>query len=179
MLLALPVLTVVLTALQPAGDSLAASGRLRCCADYAGNSVLLMLGVGAGTLLIGVPAAWLTSMPSSPAGGCSSGRCCCRWRFPPTSSPTPTPACWISPARCRPACATGSGWTRQDYWFPEIRSLPGAVVMLALVLYPYVYLLARAAFLDQSGRVLEVSRTLGADRGGASYAVALPLARPA
>ncbi|MCK7579482.1 MAG: hypothetical protein MZV65_29735 [Chromatiales bacterium] len=55
------------------------------------------------------------------------------------------------------------GWSCGDYWFPEIRSLPGAVVMLSLVLYPYVYLLARAALSRASrSRVLEVSRTLGA-----------------
>ena len=70
-------------------------------------------------------------------------------------------------------------WSRQDYWFPEIRSLPGAVVMLALVLYPYVYLLARAAFLDQSVAVLEVSRTLGAGPWRRFVAVSLPMARPA
>jgi iron(III) transport system permease protein len=71
------------------------------------------------------------------------------------------------------------GWTRQDYWFPEVRSLPGAVAMLALVLYPYVYLLARAAFLEQSAAVLEVSRSLGAGPWRRFLDVALPLARPA
>ena len=54
-----------------------------------------------------------------------------------------------------------TGWGYQDYYFPEIRSLGGAVTMFSLVLYPYVYLLARAAFLEQSICVLEVSRTLG------------------
>ncbi len=69
---------------------------------------------------------------------------------------------------------------RRDYWFPQIRSLAGAIAMLTLVLYPYVYLLSRAAFLEQSVCVLEVSRTLGTRRrGAASSRVALPLARPA
>jgi iron(III) transport system permease protein len=71
------------------------------------------------------------------------------------------------------------GWTRRDYWFPEIRSLGGAVVMLTLVLYPYVYLLSRAAFLEQSVCVLEVSRTLGRGPYRSFFGVALPLARPA
>jgi len=70
-------------------------------------------------------------------------------------------------------------WGYGDYWFPNIRSLPGAIVMLSLVLYPYVYLLARAAFLEQSVCVLEVSRTLGASPMHTFLRVALPMARPA
>jgi iron(III) transport system permease protein len=54
-----------------------------------------------------------------------------------------------------------TGWTRADYWFPPIRSLGGAIVVMSLVLYPYVYLLARAAFLEQCTCMLDVSRTLG------------------
>ena len=54
-----------------------------------------------------------------------------------------------------------TGWGPRDYYFPEIRSLGGAITMFTLVLYPYVYLLSRAAFLEQSVCVLEVSRTLG------------------
>ena len=71
------------------------------------------------------------------------------------------------------------GWSYGDYWFPEIRSLGGAVVMLSLVLYPYVYMLARSAFLDQSLTPLEVGRTLGAGPWRSFFTVALPLARPA
>jgi iron(III) transport system permease protein len=63
-------------------------------------------------------------------------------------------------------------------WFPQIRSLPGAIAVLVLVLYPYVYMLARAAFLEQSVCVLEVSRTLGLNSWGSAFHVAMPLARP-
>jgi len=68
---------------------------------------------------------------------------------------------------------------RRDYWFPEIRSLYGAVFVMGMVLYPYVYLCARAVFLMQSAAVLDVARTLGAARTAAFFRVALPLARPA
>ncbi|MBJ7414770.1 MAG: iron ABC transporter permease, partial [Niveispirillum sp.] len=71
------------------------------------------------------------------------------------------------------------GWRRADYWFPDIRSLGGAIAVLSFVLYPYVYLLARAAFLEQSVCVLEVARTLGAGAWRSFARVALPLARPA
>jgi iron(III) transport system permease protein len=73
--------------------------------------------------------------------------------------------------------ATGLTWGQ--YWFPEVRSLPGAAVMLAMVLYPYVYLLCRAAFLQQSVCLLEASRTLGHGLPRTFLHVALPLARPA
>jgi iron(III) transport system permease protein len=72
------------------------------------------------------------------------------------------------------------GWQRvQDYWFPPIRSLPGAILMLVLVLYPYVYLLARTAFLSQSVSTLEASYSLGCSPWNSFWRVSLPLARPA
>jgi len=72
-----------------------------------------------------------------------------------------------------------TGLAYRDYWFPEIRSLGGAVAMLVLVLYPYAYMLSRAAFLDQSVCALDVSRTLGCGPWASFFRVALPLARPA
>lgn len=72
------------------------------------------------------------------------------------------------------------GWrTQADYWFPEIRSEAGAVMIFAAVLYPYVYLAARATFIQQSVCALEVARTLGRTPMGVFWSVALPLARPA
>jgi iron(III) transport system permease protein len=72
------------------------------------------------------------------------------------------------------------GWhSRADYWFPEIRSLGGCVLVMSFVLYPYVYITARAMFLTQSAGMMEVARTLGASRLELFRAVALPLARPA
>jgi iron(III) transport system permease protein len=72
------------------------------------------------------------------------------------------------------------GWTTvRDYWFPEVRSIPGAVFILSAVLYPYVYLAARATFVQQSVCALEVARTLGRTSLGTFRDVALPLARPA
>jgi iron(III) transport system permease protein len=72
-----------------------------------------------------------------------------------------------------------TGWTVGDYWFPDIRSLPGAAAMFVAVLYPYVYLLARAAFLEQSAGPIEAARALGCNAWEAFARVAVPLARPA
>ncbi len=72
------------------------------------------------------------------------------------------------------------GWASPaDYWFPEIRSVAGAAIVLSLALYPYVYLAARAAFLRQPANQLHVSRTLGRSPFRAFVEIALPQARPA
>jgi len=72
------------------------------------------------------------------------------------------------------------GWrSRGDYWFPEVRSLGGCILVMSFVLYPYVYITARAMFLTQSAAMLEVARTLGASRLELFRTVAVPLARPA
>src|SRR5690606_37854576 len=70
-----------------------------------------------------------------------------------------------------------TGLRVREYWFPEIRSLPGAAVMLSFALYPYVYLLARAAFLDQSRTIMEAARLAGYGEWGRFWRVGLPLAR--
>ena len=176
-LLALPVFTVFLTALQPAGEvwrHLADT----VLADYVLNSVTLMIGVGVGTLIIGVPTAWLTATCEFP------GRRGFEWAL---LLPMAIPAYIIAytytglldfAGPVQTFLRAAFSWTRQDYAFPEIRSLPGAALMLTLVLYPYVYLLARAAFLEQSAAVLEVSRSLGAGPWRRFRTITLPLARP-
>jgi iron(III) transport system permease protein len=70
------------------------------------------------------------------------------------------------------------GWGPRDYWFPEIRSLGGAAVIFSFVFYPYVYLLARAAFLAQAAGMIEVGRSLGYGPWRSFFRLALPLARP-
>ncbi|MGL4405836.1 MAG: ABC transporter permease, partial [Notoacmeibacter sp.] len=72
-----------------------------------------------------------------------------------------------------------TGWQGQEYWFPNIRSIGGAIFMFVLVLYPYVYLLARAAFMRQSAGAFQSARTLGASPLRAFLSVSAPMARPA
>ena len=147
---------------------------------YVETSLLLMLGVGLGTLVIGTGTAWLVTMCRFP------GRRAFEWAL---LLPLAVPSYVIAyiytdlleyAGPVQSLLRDAFGWTSaRDYWFPEIRSLGGAVSMMTLVLYPYVYLLARAAFLEQSVCVLEVSRTLGAGPLRSFLRVALPLARPA
>ena len=71
------------------------------------------------------------------------------------------------------------GWEKADYWFPDVRSLGGAITMFIFVLYPYVYLMARTAFIERSSGMLEAGRTLGVGPWRSFFRVSLPLARPA
>ena len=108
------------------------------------------------------------------------GCCRCRSRSRPISSLTFTSTCSTPSARCRRLLRALTGWrSAADYWFPNVRSLPGAIFVIGIVLYPYVYLAARAMFQTQSASMIEVARTLGATRFMLARHVALPLARPA
>jgi iron(III) transport system permease protein len=178
LLLAVPVLVIVGFMLVPAGDTwlhLAST----VLPDYVSNSLLLMSGVTLGTLVGGVGTAWLTSMCRFP------GRGIFEWAL---LLPMAMPAYIIAytytgmldfAGPVQSTLRSLTGWGYGDYWFPEIRSLAGAALMLSLVLFPYVYLLTRAAFLSQSLCVLDVSRTLGNGPWRTFLRLALPLARPA
>lgn len=178
LVLALPVLVIASFLLAPAGD-VWLHLKETVLGEYLRHSLWLMLGVGAGVLLIGVPSAWLVTTCDF------RGR---RWLEWALLLPMAMPAyilayTWTGltdfAGPIQTALRDMFGWSYGDYWFPEVRSLPGAVLMLTLVLYPYVYLLARAAFLEQAHRTLEVARSLGLTTRAAFLRVALPLARPA
>ncbi|MBM3516915.1 MAG: iron ABC transporter permease, partial [Alphaproteobacteria bacterium] len=148
--------------------------------NLARTSALLLLAVGLGTFVIGVATAWLTTICEFP------GRRILAWALlAPLAVPAYVNAYVYTavldyPGPVQAALRTTFGWaSARDYWFPEVRSLGGAAFMLTLVLYPYVYLLCRAAFLEQSVCALEVSRTLGCGPWRSFFAIALPLARPA
>lgn len=147
--------------------------------SYIAQSLQLMLGVGVMVLLLGVAPAWLVTMTRFPGS---------RWLEWALVLPLAMPAYIIAYTYTGMLDVAGpvQGFIRDtfdlrfgDYWFPQIRSTGGAITMLSLVLYPYVYLLSRMAFLEQSVCVLEVSRTLGSSPWHAFTRVAVPLARPA
>jgi iron(III) transport system permease protein len=178
LLFAIPVLTVFSFVLQENTD---AWNHLvdTVLSDYIINSLILMLGVSFGTLSIGITTAWLTSICDFP------GRKIFQWAL---LLPLAVPAYIIAYTYTGMLDFAGpvqsfirelTGWRARDYWFPEIRSINGAWMMLSLVLYPYVYLLTRAAFLEQSSVTLEASRSLGMGAWRSFFSVALPMARPA
>ena len=147
--------------------------------EYVLNTLAIVVLVITGVLVIGVPAAWLTSCCEFP------GR---RLLEAALILPLAAPAYVLAYAYAGFLSAYGpvqtalqslTGWETGDYWFPDVRSLPGAAVMLTLVLYPYVYLLARARFLSESATAREAARLLGRGPWASFLEVSLPLARPA
>ena len=145
---------------------------------YVANTLWLLVGVSVGVVFLGVGAAWLVSMCRFPGAGVFE------WLL---VLPLAMPAYVIAYAYTdllqfagpvQTALRELTGWRVREYWFPEIRSLAGAIAMFSLVLYPYVYLLARAAFLEMPASALEAGRTLGYGAWRGFYRLALPLARP-
>jgi iron(III) transport system permease protein len=153
--------------------------RTTVLSEYLFNSAMLMLGVGAGTLVIGVGCAWLTSLCTFPGKKLFAWALLMPLAFPGYIIAYTYTGMFDFAGPVQSWLRELTGWGGRDYYFPEIRSLGGAITMFSLVLYPYVYLMSRAAFLEQSVCVLEVSRTLGCSVWSSFYRVALPLARPA
>ena len=146
---------------------------------YILNSLLLIFGVGIGVLLLGVSSAWLVTMCRFP------GSRLFEWGLLlPLAAPAYILAYvyteWLDfYGPVQTLLRDTFGWNSVDeYWFPDIRSVWGAIFLLSLTLYPYVYLLTRVAFLEQSTCTLEASRSLGCSPWKSFFTIALPLARP-
>jgi iron(III) transport system permease protein len=147
--------------------------------DYVMNSIWLCIGVGVGVAAMGSGAAWLVALNDFP------GRRIAEWALLlPMAMPAYVLAYtytdflqFVGPVQA--TLRETFGWGKGDYWFPEVRSLPGAIVLFACVLYPYVYLLVRTAFLERAGGMLEAARVLGLTPWQGFWRVSLPLARPA
>jgi len=147
--------------------------------NYVVNSLVLMVGVGIVTLVTGVGTAWLVTMCRFPGRGVFEWALLLPFAVPAYVVAFTYGGLFDYPGPLQSGLRELFGWQRGDYWFPELRSLGGAILVLSMVFYPYVYLLARAAFLEQSVCVMEVSRTLGRTPWRCFRDVALPLARPA
>ena len=147
--------------------------------DIAANTIVLLIGVGLGTVVIGTGTAWLVTMCRFP------GSRMLQWAL---LLPLVMPTYIIGYAYAdlltfagpvQSALRATMGWSRGDYWFPNFGSAQGVALLFTLVLYPYVYLAARAAFLAQSQSLLEASRILGNGPWRTFLRIGLPLARPA
>ncbi len=146
---------------------------------YIGNTLALLVLVGAGVAIGGTVAGWLVARRRFP------GSRFFEWSLLlPLAMPSYVMAYaytdflqYAGPVQT--ALRSAFGWSHGDYWFPDVRSLAGAATMLVFALYPYVFLLARTAFLERPPALVEAARTLGLDRRTAFWRVELPLARPA
>lgn len=175
----LPVVTIVVLSLAP-GVSIWPHLMRTVLPAALIDTVLLIAGVSVLVLAFGTGTAWLVTMCRFPGRGVID-----RLLVLPLAVPTYIMAyCYVElldfSGPVQRVLRALFGWhTVRDYWFPDIRSMGGAVLVLSAALYPYVYLSARASFVQQSVCVLEVARTLGQTSAGTFWRVALPLARPA
>ncbi|MDI3323615.1 iron ABC transporter permease [Pontibacterium granulatum] len=179
LLVALPVLSVFYLALFPK-ENIWSHLAETVLPVYVITTLELMIGVGALAVATGVVTAWLVTMCRFP------GKKYFEWAL---MLPFAVPAYVIAyvytdlleyAGPVQTALREFFGWqTARDYWFPEIRSLAGAILMLAFVLYPYVYLLVRASFLEQSNSLRDASRLLGCSPLQSFLRISLPIARPA
>jgi len=178
LLVATPTLAVLASVLEGADEQWAHLAATRL-PRYLSNTAILAVSVCVIATAIGTSAAWLITTCQFP------GRRVLRWAL---LLPLAVPGYLAAYAYTDLLQVSGSvqRWLRTsfrldsgDYWFPEVRSLPGAIVILSMTLYPYVYLAARSAFMDHGSYVMEVGRTLGRGPWRSFFSLAIPLARPA
>jgi len=174
-MVAAPILIVMLSWFSPAGDIWRHLAQT-VLGELLRNTVVLMIGVGFGVFVLGAGLAWLIAMCEFP------GRRFFEWAL---MLPLAMPAYVL--AFVAVAMLDFSGPLQSamraifggEVWFPPIRSAGGIVAVMILAFYPYVYMLARAAFLAQGRRMLETGRVFGLTPWAAFLRVALPMARPA
>ena len=177
-LLALPLAVVAAHLFLPGGEAWAHLSAT-VLPDYLRATALLLVAVLAGVTIVGIACAWLVAACDFP------GRKIFEWAL---LLPLAMPAYVMAYAYTdllqfsgpvQTSMRATMGWGPNDFRLPEIRSLGGAALMFTFALYPYVYLLARVAFLEQSASLVEAGRTLGLSPWTSFLRVSLPLARPA
>ncbi len=178
LLISIPVLTVLSSIILPSSD-VWQHLKATVLTEYIKNSLLLVIGVSVGTLTIGITTAWLCSVCEFPGRKIFSWLLLLPLAFPPYIIAYTYTGLLDFAGPIQSIIREQFGWGFGDYWFPQVRTLSGAITMLSLVLYPYIYLLTRTAFSEQSASFREASHILGIGLGKTFLKAALPLARPA
>ena len=174
----IPVLTILSSIFMPSTE-VWQHLKSTVLSEYIKNSLLLVVGVSIGTLIIGITTAWLCSVCEFPGRKTFSWLLLLPLAFPPYIIAYTYTGLLDFAGPIQSSLRALFGWEYGEYWFPEVRSLSGAITMLSLVLYPYIYLLTRTAFSEQSASFREASHILGIGAYNTFLKTALPLARPA
>ncbi|ELU8562187.1 TPA: ABC transporter permease [Vibrio parahaemolyticus] len=177
LLLVLPILAIFYTAIGET-DNLFTHLMSTVMPTYIYNTVVLTIGVMGLSLIFGIPSAWLMAMCKLPTE---------KWLQWALVLPLAMPGYiigyiftdWFDFAGpIQIFLRDVTGWGPGEYWFPDIRTLPGATLVLSLVLYPYVYLLCRAAFMEQNVSLLQSARLLKCSPWESFWRISMPLVRP-
>ncbi|CAM2774407.1 ABC transporter permease [Vibrio neptunius] len=177
LLLVLPILAIFLTSIGET-DDLFSHLMSTVMPTYTFNTVVLAAGTMALSLVFGIPSAWIMAMCRIPSERIL------QWALVlPLAMPGYIVGYiftdWLDFAGPLQILLRDlTGWGPGDYWFPDIRTLTGAIIVLALVLYPYVYLLCRAAFMEQNVSLLQSARLLKCSPWESFCRISLPLVRP-
>lgn len=178
LIIALPIGLIITSLFEPSGETWEHI-QSTVLQEYLWNTFLLMIQVAAYTTVIGVTTAWLTTATEFP------GRKILSWAL---MLPLAAPAYIVAyvytdlleySGPVQSAIRTTFNLDGRAFLLPEIRSLPGAAMVISLVLYPYVYLLAKVSFSKRSTTLFDAARSLGASPWRAFFVIALPAARPA
>ncbi len=176
---ALPTMAVITRGFAPGAGATWAHLLTTVMPEMITNTLLLMVLVGMGVVVGGTACGWIVARHRFP------GSRVFEWAL---LLPLAMPAYVMAYAYTdflqyagpvQTALRSTFGLARGDYWFPDVRTLPGAAVVFTFALFPYVYLLTRVAFLERPRSLMEAARTLGLSRRQAFLRVDLPLARPA
>jgi iron(III) transport system permease protein len=170
-----PVMMLLSSILQPRRDVWSHQWQTRLPGELLDTAVLLA-GVVVASTVLGAGLAWLVSAFEFPWVRTLGWMLILPFAMPGYILGFLTIATW---GRTGPVQDTWREWFGRDAWFPDIESMWGAIVVFALVLYPYVYLLTRAALRDQASGAYHAARVLGASPSEAARRVVLPLVRPA
>ncbi|MGF1752698.1 iron ABC transporter permease [Vibrio makurazakiensis] len=177
LLLVLPILAIFYTAIGET-DEVFSHLLSTVMPTYTYNTIVLVLGVMVLSLIFGIPSAWFMAMCRLPSE---------KWLQWALVLPLAMPGYIIGYIFTDWFDFAGpiqiflrdiTGWGPGEYWFPDIRTLGGATAVLALVLYPYVYLLCRAAFMEQNVSLLQSARLLKCSPWESFRRISLPLVRP-
>lgn len=177
LLLVLPILAIFMTAVGETNE-LFTHLISTVMPTYAFNTVVLVVGTMVLSLLFGIPSAWIMAMCRIP------GERVLQWALVlPLAMPGYIVGYiftdWFDFAGpVQILLRDLTGWGPGEYWFPDIRTLSGAIIVLSLVLYPYVYLLCRAAFMEQNVSLLQSARLLKCSPWESFRRISLPLVRP-
>lgn len=146
---------------------------------YISNTLILAFGVGIGTGLLGTWCAWCVSQYKFPLADKMRWMLFLPLAFPPYIMGYVYTGILEFSGPLQTALRSWTGWSYGEYWFPDVQSMPGAIFILSIVLFPYVYGLAYVAFVSQSQSLREVGQNHGLTHWQYFRKVALPLALPA
>ena len=146
--------------------------------DYITNSLLLIVGVSSGVVILGVALAWIITMCNFPGQKYFEGAAVLPFSIPAYLLAYIYTDFFGITGTLQTAVRSSFDLGISEFVLPEIRSIWGAIFIMILAFYPYVYMLARSAFLNQSVSLFEASRIMGYTTTQSFFKIALPLARP-